>query len=173
LRKTIVVPWDPSRAFARFTAETGSWWPLRTHSVGEDRALNVAFEGRVGGRIVETIRDGGESVWGTITVWDPPHRVAFTWHPGDSPARATQVDVSFEPVPGGTRLVLVHSNWEALGALAKVARRGYPIGWAYVLRLWADRRSSPLVWGLEVVQRLLAPLRRRAAERAKRLAQTV
>jgi hypothetical protein len=80
------------------------------------------------------------------------------------------VDVSFEPVAGGTRLVLVHTNWEALGPLAKVARRGYPIGWAYVLRLWADRRHSPVVLGLELVQAVLRPLQRRAAAKAGRSA---
>jgi uncharacterized protein YndB with AHSA1/START domain len=171
LRKTIVVPWDQARAFARFTAETSAWWPLRTHSVGAERAESVVFEPRVGGRVVETMRGGEQSVWGEITVWDPPRRVALTWHPGESPERATQVDVTFEPVPGGTRLVLVHTNWEALGPLAKIARRGYPIGWAYVLRLWADRRSSLLVWGLDVLQKVVRPLRRRAAERARRAAE--
>ena len=170
LRKTITVGWDPARAFRRFTEETATWWPLRSHSVGQERAEAVVFEGRAGGRIVEKIRGGQECVWGTITTWDPPRRVTFTWHPGGTPQQATQVDVSFEPVAGGTRLVLVHSNWEALGPLAKVARRGYPIGWAYVLRLWADRRHSPVVLGLELVQALLRPFQRRAAEKASRSA---
>ena len=170
IRKTIVVSWDQARAFHRFTAEIGAWWPLRSHSVGRERAETVVFEEGVGGRIVEKIRGGQECIWGTVTAWDPPRHVSFTWHPGDERERATQVELSFEPVPGGTRLVLVHSRWEALGALGKLARRGYPIGWAYVLRLWADRRSSPVVLVLEALQALLGPLQRRMAERAERRA---
>jgi hypothetical protein len=168
LRKTITVGWDTARAFRRFTQETSVWWPLRSHSVGQERAETVVFEGHVGGRIVERIRGGEECVWGTITAWDPPRRVGFTWHPGGTPREATQVDVTFEPVPGGTRLVLVHSNWEALGPRARIARRGYPLGWAYVLRLWADRGHSPLVLALEVVQAVLRPFLRRAARKADR-----
>jgi uncharacterized protein YndB with AHSA1/START domain len=170
IRKTIVVSWDQTRAFRRFTQEIGAWWPLRSHSVGRDRAETVVFEKGVGGRIVEKIRGGQECTWGTVKAWDPPRRVSFTWHPGDERERATQIDLSFEPVPEGTRLVLVHSRWEALGALGKMARRGYPIGWAYVLRLWADRRWSPIVLGLEVLQKLLAPLQQRIAERMERKA---
>jgi uncharacterized protein YndB with AHSA1/START domain len=168
LRKTITVPWDPERAFRRFTAETSAWWPLATHSVGQDKAEAVVLEGRVGGRILEKIRGCDDSVWGTITAWEPPRRLAFTWHPGGTPAQATRVDVSFEPAEGGTRLVLVHSDWEKLGPLAKLARRGYPLGWAYVLRLWAGRRHSPLVLGLQALQAVMRPLQRRAAERAMR-----
>jgi uncharacterized protein YndB with AHSA1/START domain len=173
IRKTIVVGWDQDRAFRRFTREIGAWWPLRSHSVGQERAETVIFGEGVGARIVERIRGGEECTWGTVTAWDPPRRVSFTWHPGDERERATQIDLSFEPVPGGTRLVLVHSRWEALGALATMARRGYPIGWAYVLRLWADRRRSPIVLGLDVLQKLLRPLQRRKAERIARKAARV
>ena len=170
VRKSIVVSWDQARAFRRFTQEIGAWWPLRSHSVGLERAETVVFEEGVGGRILEKIRGGEECTWGTVIAWDPPRHVSFTWHPGDERERATQIDLTFEPVPEGTRLELVHSRWEALGSLARMARRGYPIGWAYVLRLWADRRSSPVVLVLEVLQKLLAPLQRRMAERMERKA---
>jgi uncharacterized protein YndB with AHSA1/START domain len=168
IRKTIVVSWDQARAFRRFTQEIAAWWPLRSHSVGQERAETVVFGEGVGARIVERIRGGEESTWGTVTAWDPPRHVAFTWHPGDERERATVVELTFEPVAEGTRLVLVHSRWEALGAHARMARRGYPIGWAYVLRLWAGRRSSPIVLGLDLVQKALRPLQRRKAERLER-----
>jgi uncharacterized protein YndB with AHSA1/START domain len=165
IRKTIVVSWDQARAFRRFTQEIGAWWPLRSHSVGQERSETVVFGEGLGGRIVERVRGGEDCTWGTVTAWDPPRHVAFTWHPGDDRERATLVELTFEPLPKGTRLVLLHSRWEALGTLAPMARRGYPIGWAYVLRLWADRRWSPIVLGLDVLQRLLRPLQRRKALR--------
>src|SRR5512134_1706543 len=87
---------------------------LRSHSVGGDQAETVVFEDRPGGRIVERIKGGKECVWGTVKEWDPPRRVSFTWHPGRGPMEATLVELTFEPLPGGTRLLLVHSRWEAL-----------------------------------------------------------
>src|SRR5262245_22244023 len=167
IRKSIRVPWDPEKAFRRFTKEIGFWWPLKSHSVGGDRAQAVVREGFTGGRIIEKIRGGEESVWGTIRVWDPPRRVTFSWHPGRPSSEATLVEVQFERVSGGTRVVLTHSNWEAMGPMAKIARRGYPIGWTYVLRLYADRANSLIAKSIEVLQVLLGPLQRRAARKAR------
>ena len=61
LRKTVVVKAPPERAFHRFTAEIATWWPLRSHSVGQTDAETVVLEGRVGGRIVERIRGWSRS----------------------------------------------------------------------------------------------------------------
>lgn len=145
IRKVLTVKATPDRAFRRFTAEMAAWWPLRSHSVGQAQAETVTMEGRVGGRIVERIRGGGESCWGTITAWEPPGRVAFTWHPGQDPATAQDVEVRFSSVPGGTRVELSHWGFERLGRMGRVARRGYPIGWEYVLGLYAERRG-PFMW---------------------------
>ncbi len=120
----------------------------------------------VGGEIVEQIRGGTEAHWGTILEWAPPHRVAFTWHPGRDTSSATRVEVRFTPDGSGSRVELVHSGWEALGSLARTARRGYPIGWAYMLRLYAERRTSPLVLTISAVQWLTQPLARRMAAKA-------
>jgi uncharacterized protein YndB with AHSA1/START domain len=139
--KSVTVKASPERAFQRFTAELAAWWPLRSHSVGEHESETVVMEGRVGGQIVERIRGGRTCVWGTVTAWDPPRRVAFTWHPGEDPATAQDVEVRFSPDPAGTRVELQHRGFERLGRRGRVARRGYPIGWAYVLGLYAERRG--------------------------------
>src|SRR6185295_18241147 len=145
LHKSITVNADQKSAFRRFTTEMTSWWPLQSHSVGQANTERVVFEGRVGGRIHEVFRNGGESVWGTVKVWDPPSRVAFTWHPGDAPDTAQLIEVKFIAQGNQTRVELTHSGWEALGDRARIARRGYPIGWAYVLRIYAGKRWSPVV----------------------------
>jgi uncharacterized protein YndB with AHSA1/START domain len=165
LHRTITVPWTPEASFRRFTDEIATWWPLRTHSVGGEEAQTVVLEGRVGGRIVEKGRAGEEKVWGTVTAWDPPRRVAFTWHPGQSPETSQDVEVTFTPEAGGTRLDLTHTNWERLGKMARAARRGYPIGWSYVLRLWAGRRRGAFMRTVEVMMWVLGPLQRRAARK--------
>jgi len=139
--KQVTIRATPEEAFRRFTSELASWWPLRSHSVGQAEAETVVMEGRVGGRIVEYIRGGQEAVWGTITAWDPPRRVAFTWHPGRAPETAQDVELVFTAAGARTSVRLTHRGFERLGALGKKARRGYPIGWSYVLGLYTRRRG--------------------------------
>lgn len=136
--KTITVPWSPERAFARFTEEIGSWWPLETHSVGRSKAVACAFEPRRGGRLYETSEDGSEHVWGNVTVWEPPRRVAFTWHPGRDPETKQVVDVTFEPAGDGARVRLVHAGWERLGDEARRTRDAYVPGWNHVLEQYSE-----------------------------------
>lgn len=143
--KVVSIPATPEAAFHRFTGELGNWWPLRSHSIGEDQAESVRMEGFVGGRIVERIKGGRECVWGTITAWEPPRRVAFSWHPGQNPATAQDVELRFLPAGAGTRVELEHRGFERLGAQGRRARRAYPLGWSYVLGLYTGRRG-PLMW---------------------------
>lgn len=160
IQRSIVVAWEPATAFRHFTAEIGSWWPLRTHSVCNEAAVSVEFEARVGGRILERDRHGGLHEWGRVLAWQPPHRVQFQWYPGRDPVAATVVDVRFTAHQGGTRVELTHSGWERLGALARKARLGYPLGWAYMLRLYAGRRG-PLVVTVEILGSVAGRLARR------------
>ena len=67
IRKELVLIVDPVRAFEVLTADIAKWWPTVTHSVGGE-TVEVALDGRIGGEIAETTRDGVRHVWGTITV---------------------------------------------------------------------------------------------------------
>jgi len=137
VRKSVTVPTAPLRAFELFTAHIQEWWPLPTHSVGGEDAVGVTFGEGVGGAIVETLTDGSTSVWGTITDWEPPHRVAFTWHAGHAEADATRVEVTFTPGEQGHTVVeLVHSGWDSRPDGA-AARAGYETGWNPVIKHYA------------------------------------
>ena len=162
IRKSVIVAAPPGKAFHRFTAEMSSWWPLASHSVGQRDAESVTMEGRPGGRIVERIRGGRECVWGTVTAWEPGRRVAFTWHPGDDPARAQDVEVRFTAQGERTRVDLEHSGFERLGALAKRAHRGYPLGWSYVLGVYAGRRGPFMVFITVMTATMMGLLRAKA-----------
>lgn len=133
LRKSVEVGAPPERAFHLFTEGMATWWPLRSHSVGEERAETVVLEPGIGGRIVERTLDGDEHVWGTVTAWEPPGRVAFTWHPGRTPETAQDVEVRFEPSGTGTRVELVHTGWERLGEAAPAQLENYDGGWDFVV----------------------------------------
>jgi hypothetical protein len=137
LVKKVTVPVLPERAFEVFTAETSAWWPLFSHSVGEQAARGVRFEGAVGGRITEYGAEGDLAHWGTVSDWDPPKSVSFTWHPGQDPQQAGHVTVSFTEVADGTEVELVHSGWEHR-ADADRARRSYDTGWDYVLGKYVE-----------------------------------
>jgi uncharacterized protein YndB with AHSA1/START domain len=166
LHKSIVVPWTREAAFRRFTEEIGSWWPTHTHSVGGRETETVIFEGRLGGRIYERVRGGKECPWGTVTAWEPPARVVFTWHPGSRQELAQTVEVRFaEEGSRGTRLELTHTGWEKFGTLAKRLRGGYAMGWGYVLRHWAGREKSLVIWGIDALTWALTPLRKRLERR--------
>ena len=142
VRKSVTVPAAPQRAFELFTAHIQEWWPLRTHSVGTEHAAGIAFgEGAgagAGAAIVETLADGTTSVWGTVTQWEPPHRVAFSWHAGTPEAEATRVEVTFtQDGPGSTVVRLVHSGWERRPNGAS-ARESYNSGWEPVISRFAE-----------------------------------
>ena len=132
VHKQVTVPCSAERAFQAFTAEIGQWWPLETHGVGGDDATGVSLEGRVGGLIREHLRDGSAAVWGTVTAWEPPNRVAFTWHPGRDPEHPTYVEVRFIEEGGNTRVELEHTAWEQWDD-AETARASYDNGWNPVL----------------------------------------
>jgi uncharacterized protein YndB with AHSA1/START domain len=133
IRKSIVVEAPVGRAFDVFTKELASWWPLATHSVAQERAETAVLEEGVGGRVYERSREGEEADWGRITVWDPPHRLVLTWHPGRGPETAQEVELRFASVDGGTQVELEHRGWEKLGDRMAVVMAGYEEGWDHVL----------------------------------------
>jgi uncharacterized protein YndB with AHSA1/START domain len=133
--KTVTVACTAEEAFRYFSADFNIWWPAATQSVVayasefKDKPATVIFEPRVGGRIFERARSGEEHVWGTILAWDPPVRVEFSFHPGRDDKEAQTVEVTFSPVPEGTKVVLLHSGWEKLSANAQKTRDSYNQGW--------------------------------------------
>ncbi|WP_427889447.1 SRPBCC domain-containing protein [Kribbella sp. GL6] len=137
LVKTVTVPVGVDRAFEAFTAETSQWWPLFGHSVGEESARGVRVDGTIGGQIVEYGADGDIATWGTLSEWDPPVSLSFSWHPGQDPAEAGQVTVTFTATGDGTEVKLVHAGWERRGDGGR-ARLSYDTGWDYVLGKYVE-----------------------------------
>jgi hypothetical protein len=133
VRKQLKVGLPVEKAFQLFTTGIGKWWPLATHSVGEEQAETCFFEERSGGRIVEVLKDGSQAEWGQVIAWEPFHKVSFYWYPGRTPDTAQEVSVTFREIPGGSLVELVHTGWETLGEAARAKRDGYDTGWDYVL----------------------------------------
>ena len=157
IERSVSVSWSPDAAFKRFTADIMTWWPYKTHSVGGPRVRRVVFDQRVGGKFYEEHADGRRFQWGEVLEWDPPRKVKFTFHPSKEPATAQDVEVFFHPEGTGTRLTLVASNWENLGKGAARARKGYYVGWGYVLNVWAGRRDGRMAV-MDAVTAVIRPL---------------
>jgi len=134
VRKTLELACSQTHAFEVFTHRVSLWWPLASHSCGEDRAQSVEVEPRIGGHWRETTVDGALHLWGTVLTWDPPNGFSSTWHPGFGPDQATHLIVQFIAIDEHRcRLELLHGGWEARGEEADAMRKGYEKGWDFVL----------------------------------------
>ena len=106
----------PERAFEAFVDEIGMWWrPNGLFGFTPAGAGHVAFEPGSGGRFTEMQADGSVFEIGRIRVWEPPHRLVFSWRQSSfTPGQSTEVQVRFEPVEDGTRVTVEHFGWERL-----------------------------------------------------------
>ncbi len=142
LRREVLVDADRDLAFTVFTDRIGAWWPLGGHSVhGEGGSVRFVDPG-VGARIVESKEGAEDSVWGTVTRWEPGVLVAFTWHPGNGDAAASHVRVTFEETEGKTLVTLEHAGWEIFGDQAAQAREEYDHGWPVVLGRFVELAAT-------------------------------
>ncbi len=129
----VAVP--PDHAFDVWTARLGTWWPAAKTVSGAPEAL--AFEPYVGGRIVETGPDGAQHTWGEVLAWEPPHRLAFTWHLFFDPSEATEVSLTFVSSGATTRVQLTQTGFGRLGAAGEARRENTRTAWSMLLREFA------------------------------------
>jgi uncharacterized protein YndB with AHSA1/START domain len=140
---TVTVDQPIDDAFRLFTDKIGTWWPKATHSIGEDRVVDVVLEPWVDGRLYERQDDGTECSWGEVLAWDAPHRFVVTWHPSLQPVAMTEVEVTFTAIDGdSTTVQLTHRHWQRLGDVAAVTRANYSQGWVGVLSGYTGKARS-------------------------------
>src|SRR5215831_10798841 len=128
LRLERFIPSSPEALFALWVEPEylARWWAPDGY---EASALDLDV--RPGGRwrIVLRGADGREiAMGGVFQIVEPSRRLAFSWAWDEAPAthgNVTQVTASFEPVPGGTRLLLEHQNFAS-----QDARDRHTSGWS-------------------------------------------
>ena len=114
LRIERVIAATPERLFALWTEpeQLVKWWGPEGFTIPQ-HALDV----RPGGRWRTTMRrpDGSQNtVSGIYRTLDPPRRLVFTWGWDDDAGlrgHETEITVTFEPVTGGTRMVLTQQTF--------------------------------------------------------------
>jgi hypothetical protein len=98
MTESIEVDTDPMTAFTVFTDEFDQWWghgPIDAYDSWRLTARRI--ESGVGGRLVEDYGDE-ERVLGTITIWEPGARLAWTTR------NDVTIEVTFEALASGTRV---------------------------------------------------------------------
>jgi uncharacterized protein YndB with AHSA1/START domain len=142
IQRSVTVNRSVDDAFRIFTEGISTWWPLESHSIeAMDRGgvpTEAVLEPREGGRLYEVMSTGEEGYWGTITTWEPPHRVVISWKVNPEAAAPTEIDVRFSEAGSATRVDLEHRGWERLGERAAEARASYADGWKTVFGAYAD-----------------------------------
>jgi hypothetical protein len=129
LRVSVDVDCTADHAFDTWTSRIGTWWP-RGHTVSGDPDATVVLEPRVNGRIFERTPDGREFEWGEVTGFDRPRRLAYLWHIRRDRSDATDVEITFVPLDdGSTRVDIVQTGWERLGAEGRSWRDANAGGW--------------------------------------------
>lgn len=155
-RVSVLVEVPPETAFQVFSEDIDRWWRRGLkYRVARGREGVIHLEHRIGGRLYESLRAGGDTALvetGRVTAWDPPRRLAFEWRavnfdPGDT----THVDVRFEPTRSGTLVTVTHGGWSRI-------REDHPVRHGQAADAFI--RSMGLWWG-----DLLASLREWVAER--------
>jgi hypothetical protein len=145
VQKTITVGASQKRAFEVFTAGVDTWWP-RTHHIGKSPMKKNIIEGRAGGRCYSVQEDGTDCDWGTVLVWEPPHRFVMAWQITPEwgfeadPEKSSEVEVRFTAVDGGaTRIDLEHRHFERMGPGGAAMRTAVEAagGWGTLLELFA------------------------------------
>ncbi len=149
VRKSVTVNASAEHAFRVFTEGFDTWWP-RSHHIGSSPMEKAIVEGRAGGRLYSRQVDGTDCDWGRVLVWEPPRRVVFAWQitpewkyePDMS--RSSEVEITFTPDGGATRVDLEHRHFERHGAGAAAMRDAVdsPGGWGGLLKMFVERAEQ-------------------------------
>jgi uncharacterized protein YndB with AHSA1/START domain len=107
INKTITVDASVETAFETFTRQIGSWWPIKTHSILEERVEGIVFDEREGGRLYERAENGEEADWADVLAWEPPSRFVLRWrvNPERGPTEVAEGRAGYDP---GWDFVLGH-----------------------------------------------------------------
>jgi uncharacterized protein YndB with AHSA1/START domain len=145
VRRRIVVNAPIAEAFNVFTQRFGDFKP-REHNLLRVAIAQTVFEPRVGGNIYDRGVDGSECRWARILVFEPPHRVVFSWDISprwnieSNPDLTSEVEVRFfAETSERTRVELEHRNLDRHGAGWESVRDGVDneAGWPLYLQRYA------------------------------------
>jgi uncharacterized protein YndB with AHSA1/START domain len=146
VRTHIVVAAPIERAFRVFTEQFDQIKP-HEHNLLTVPIAETVFEPRVGGYVYDRGVDGSECRWARVLVYEPPHRVVFSWDINPQwqieadPQKTSEVEVRFiSESPQSTRVELEHRHLDRHGPGWEVEREGVAGqgGWPLYLQRYAQ-----------------------------------
>jgi uncharacterized protein YndB with AHSA1/START domain len=150
VRRSVVVSTGVERAFALFINRFDAIKP-RDHNLLAVPISETIFEPRVGGHIYDLGTDGSRCEWARVVVFEPPHRVVFSWDIGPTwqlepdPSRASEVEVRFvAEAADRTRVELEHRHLERHGENWRAVADGIDgdAGWPLYLSRYVKLSSK-------------------------------
>lgn len=141
VNRSLTVRAPLAKAFEVFVGRFGDFKP-REHNLLSTPITETVFEPRVGGTIYDRGEDGSECHWARVLVFEPPHRVVFSWDIGPTwrieadPANSSEVEVRFtSESPDRTVIDLTHRHIDRHGPGWEAVRSGVDddAGWTLYL----------------------------------------
>jgi uncharacterized protein YndB with AHSA1/START domain len=108
-------------------------WPVAVGKIDEWLGISLSA-GEIGARmLIDVDMDNRYIMYGNITEYDEPRKLAFTWNELDVSKRAvttwdSRVTLTFEPRDGGTLVTLTHTGFDHLPD-AGTQYANYKMGW--------------------------------------------
>lgn len=152
VRKSVVVNTGVDQAFALFTNRFDAIKP-REHNLLAVPIAETIFEPRVGGHIYDLGVDGSRCEWARVLVFEPPHRVVFSWDISPSwqlesdLSKTSEVEVRFiAEADGRTRVELEHRKLERHGVDWRAVADGVDgdAGWPLYLSRYVEMATEEL-----------------------------
>ena len=135
--KSVMLPLAPAAAFELFTDRVDAWWPPECRPiVGPANASEIFL--LPSGRFYERARDGREVELGAVRGWNRPDRILLDFFLGTSAEQPTEVEILFEPEPGGTRVTVTHRPKPSSAELWAAGAPRYERSWAIVFAALAQ-----------------------------------
>ena len=117
--------------------QLAAWWG----SEDTYRTFNWQMDLRTGGKWSCEAKSaaGGDTglVYGVYVEVDRPRRLAFTWNPSWDAGEETLVEITFQEIPAGTIVRLVHSGFRDRDQ----SRDGHLQGWTRILG-WLEQHCQ-------------------------------
>ena len=138
----------PAQAWVDFVTGFALWWP-REHCFCGEAALDRVFIETGAGVWGEVTKAGQTLRWGAVLAARPGIALSLGWQmdathspwlPEVDPARASVIDIAFDPLGTGTRVTLRHHGFARQGEPHATAMRAVMIGldrWSEWLDLYA------------------------------------
>lgn len=141
VKKVLKLNCSIEHAFRVFTEKMHLWWPA-SHRMSREVRSSMVLESYEGGAFYSLDPDGGRKTFGSVTRWQPPKRLVFSWALGRSANLETEVDIRFSQSVDGTVVELEHREVSGKGDAWVETSPGFFAAWTVVMPAFENYMNS-------------------------------